>query len=262
MADGDPEIKEHEVAGWPGWTKTVMNNSRRYTSPGGVDISAARFMKLTKKYQGQKYIPESVILEDLEKRPGTTAPGFFKEVSSPKKKDEPPEDVPRQQEFAELAMDNESRSKPTSRRSKHPRPDAKMLAWGFKKLTLLITAGIIAKILQDDRAALSEEEATLFGISLGNLFEPTEWNDKFGWIIAETGDWQNIGYILFTYFYRMNDVFKDKAAARRAQKQGVPQQKYQPQPQTTSSNGSQPVPFHVGQGRVTPPGVGNQLREA
>lgn len=254
MADVDPEIKEHEVAGWPGWTKIVINNSRRYVSPGGTNISAARFMKLANLHKGEKYIPESEVPAPEPSR------SFFKNVSTPKKQ-EPPDDVPRQQEFVELATDNESRSKPTSRRTKHPRPDAKMLGFGFKKLVLLLTAGIFAKLMNDDRLALSEEESTILGVALGNLFEPTDWNDKYGWLVTETGDWQAVGYILWIYGHRVNEVLKERTAARRAQKQGVPQQQYQPQPQAqpTSSNGNQPVPFHVGQGRVTPPGVGNQL---
>ena len=186
--------------------------------------------------------------------------------AAPKKKAEPPDDTPRQQDVSEIIEDNEPRSKPTSRRSKHPRPSSATLAIGFKKLALLITAYVVAgMIVHDDRAALSDQEATILGIALGNLLEHTEINEKYGWMIAETGDWQAVGYIAIMYGGRLNEIRKERVVQQKQQKQGVPrqQQQYQ-QPQTDNSNGHQPgnapVPFtSVSQGRVTPPGVGNQL---
>lgn len=263
MADEERDVTEHEVKDWPGWTKIQIGTSRLYVSPGGTQVSAWQFMQLSRKYKSQGYIPESEI---RPYNPDTSkTKGFVQNITSPKKKNDPPDDVPRQQGIGEIIEDNESRTKPTSRRSKHPRPDSATLAIGFKKLALLITSGVIASmILHDDRAALSDEEATALGIALGNLIEPTELNEKFGWLVAETGDWQMVGYIAVKYFGRVNAVLKEQAAARRAQRQGAPQQQYQPQQQDASSNGrtpgQTPVPFtNVSQGRITPVGVGNQL---
>lgn len=228
MSTDTPEVKEKEVNGWPGWKKIQIGTSRRYVSPGGVDISAARFMKLMQVYKGQKYIPESAILEDVERRPPYTSPGFFSssgekpKSSNQNQKTKIADSVPEIKSFEELA-EVEPRAKSYTGSKKHPRPSQIALSIGFKKLALLITAVVIARLLNDDRTALSEEEATALGIALGNLTVDSDWNEKYGWLVAETGDWQMVGYVLFKWLFRVSEVLKDKADERKRQhNQGVP----------------------------------------
>lgn len=232
MSIDTPEVKEKEVNGWPGWTKVQLGNSRRYISPGGVEISAARFLRLSTQYKGQKYIPESSLLEDLKAHdPDYTKnpKGFMQSDGSPKPTTKPKAENQKRENQEPQTMDYaaivepEPRARSHTGSKKHPRPSQVALAIGFKKLALLITAVIIARMVNDDRAALSEEEATALGIALGNLLVDSDWNEKYGWLVAETGDWQMVGYIAFKWCSRMFDVMKDKADERKRQSnQSVP----------------------------------------
>lgn len=222
MSIDTPEVKEKEVAGWPGWTKVQIGSSRRYISPGGTEISASRFLHLSQLYKGQKYIPESAIAEDLEKRPKST--GFFGSAAGnqnrkPKSEIKIEAETPKAMEYADL-VEPEPRAKSHTGSRKHPRPSQIALAIGFKKLSLLITAVVIARLVNDDRAALSEEEATALGIALGNLLVDSDWNEKYGWLVAETGDWQMVGYVCFKWVFRMSEVLRDKADERKRHTQG------------------------------------------
>ncbi len=220
----DSEVTEREVKGWPGWTKVQIGQSRRYKSPGGVDISAARFMRLSTQYKSQGYIPESVIVDDTAKRPGSTSPGFFassggKPSTNEKTGRDQTASEPVQREYTDL-IEPEPRARSHTGSKKHPRPSQITLAIGFKKLALLLTAVVIARLLNDDRAALSEEEATALGIALGNLLVDSDWNEKYGWLVAETGDWQMVGYVLIKYLFRLSEVLKDKNDERKRQHPG------------------------------------------
>ncbi len=53
--------------------------------------------------------------------------------------------------------------------------------------------------------------------ALGNLLEPTVFNTNYGWMIAETGDYQAIGYVLIMYVSRINDIVQDKRKAAGGQ---------------------------------------------
>jgi hypothetical protein len=105
------------------------------------------------------------------------------------------------------------RGRSTDKRYKHPRATKEGLGLGIKKLLLLITVLGVAKVLNDDRAAMTEQEATILGMALGSLLEPTHFNEEWGWVIAETGDWQAIGYVLIMYVSRINDIVQDKRRA-------------------------------------------------
>jgi len=226
MSTDTPEVKEKEVAGWPGWTKVQLGSSRRYVSPGGVEISASRFLRLSQQYKGQKYIPESSLLEDLKLHDpdyNKNPKGFMGSVLSTKTRakskagnQESENQEPEAMEYGDLVKDLEPRTKSRTGSKKHPRPSQVALSIGFKQLTLLITAVIFANIMKDNRFAMSEQEATALGIALANLLEPTDWNEKYGWLVADTGDWQMIGYVLGGYIVRVYGAVKEKADARRA----------------------------------------------
>lgn len=207
------EVVEKPISDFPGWIKLQLGSSRRYRSPGGLEISAARFMQLSSKYRGQSYIPESEVL------PPASSPkrGFISSPSSVKTKTKSDDEVDQNTalDYGEIATDIKPTQHKTSSKSKHPRASAAALALGFKKLLMIITAGIVAKLLNDGRGAMTEQEATVLGTALGNLLEPTRLNDEFGWLIAETGDWQAVGYILMTYLSRVNDVIQEKKHAQR-----------------------------------------------
>ncbi len=232
MSTDTPEVKEKEVGGWPGWTKIQMGNSKRFVSPGGVEISAARFLRLATEHRGQKYIPESEILEDLKAhdpnyrnspRGFMGAPFQTKQSTKPKVEnpgvENPKPKEPKSMEYTDL-IEPEPRARSHTGSKKHPRPSQVTLAIGFKKLALLLTAVVIARLLNDDRAALSEEEATALGIALGNLLVDSDWNEKYGWLVAETGDWQMVGYVLIKYLFRLSEVLKDKNDERKRQHSG------------------------------------------
>jgi hypothetical protein len=213
-----PEIKEKPVEGWPGWTKLQLGASRRYVSPGGVEISARRFMELASKYNGMSMIPEADILPPpILRQPPPQ--GFFnsnppKTPSNQKPGPKPKSDQilgsePNQNDYVESIQDV-APHKATRSKSKHPRASAQALGVGIRKLLLLITTLIVAKILNDERACMTDKEASLLGAALGNLLEPTKFNEQFGWMIADTGDYQAIGYVLIMYGSRINDIVQEK----------------------------------------------------
>src|SRR6266852_1346988 len=211
-----PEVVEKTVEEWPGWVKVQMGTSRRYRSPGGVEISARRFMELNSKYRGQSMIPESDVLP-MTKQPSR---GFISDIpykSTLNQKGEPKEDEPSQSEYTDAIQ--EVRPRPSSKSNKHPKASAAALGIGLRKLLLLITTLVIATLLNDERAAMTNQEATLLGAALGNLLEPTKFNEQFGWVIAETGDWQAIGYVMIMYGSRVNDIVQEKRAKQNEQPQ-------------------------------------------
>ncbi len=109
----------------------------------------------------------------------------------------------------------ETKPRPRDGRSSHKKPSAAALSIGIKKLALLITQAIVFRILwEDERVKMTEQEATMLGIALGNLLEPTKFNEEWGWIISETGDWQTLGYVLFMYVSRVGDVVREKRQSR------------------------------------------------
>lgn len=223
--DFESEVKEKEVPDWPGWKKLQLGGSRRYVSPGGVEVSASRFMDLAKKYAGQKYIPESDILPPTKQE--KSKPSFFTSASSglgsaSQTPTKPTKTTDQPSSYSEIATSVKPSSRPLT---KHKKPNAIALAIGFKMLFLLITTGIIVRLLQDERAAMTEQEATVLGNALGNLLQDTGWNENWGWLVAETGDWQAIGYVAVTYAGRLGDIIMEKKAreqSTRPVQQNVP----------------------------------------
>lgn len=238
MSTDTLEIKEKEVEGWPGWTRVQMGTSRRYRSPGGVDISYARFLRLAGKYKDQGYIPENLILEDMKEHDPDyrkSPKGFMQLPGMGKPKKNPKVEIPNSEipnakftdepaakELVDI-IESEPRSRSRTGGKKHPRPTQAALSVGFKQLTLLLTAVVLANIMHDDRFAMSDQEATALAIAMANLLEPTEWNEKWGWIIADTGDWQMIGYILGGYIIRCYGALKERADAKQQNAGGVHQ---------------------------------------
>ena len=141
---------------------------------------------------------------------------FLQQQTPPKPLHRPTQSRTRNEEeddpMAQIAADNKPR--PRDRRSSHTRPTAAALSIGIKRLILLVTSVIIVRILDDERAKMTEQEATMLSIALGNLLEYTKFNEQWGWIISETGDWQTLGYGLFMYLSRVGDVVREKQQSR------------------------------------------------
>lgn len=235
-----PEVVEKPVAEWPGWIKVQMGTSRRYRSPGGVEISARRFMELNSKYKGQSLIPESDVL------PTTHQPsrGFISGQSyksNLNQNSEPNDSEPT--EYSEAVMDVKPRSSHSTKSNKHPKASAQALGLGMRKLILLITTLIIAKILNDERACMTDKEATILGAALGNLLEPTKFNEQFGWMIADTGDYQAIIYVLIMYGSRINDIVREKRQHEQHAPNagGSPTRPTTSKPESQGSNGATPA---------------------
>lgn len=210
MAVNDPsEIKEKDVAGYPGWKKLQMGTSRRYISPGGVEISARRFMELSSKYKNS-FIPESDILPSIGRKP------FISDVSSTKS---PKNQHSHGPDLTDPGLSDQSLSElnlpePKSHTTK-PRPGvatAKELADGVY-ITLSIVSSIVALLTKTPDLQMQDMEAKNIAIPAGNLIEPTDLNKRFGRMIAESGDWQLLGYAIWLYISRVTDVVKEKQRA-------------------------------------------------
>jgi hypothetical protein len=285
---------ENAVVNNPGWTRIKDGGTTYYRSPDGTEISNHQYYKLLKTYPAGTPIPESELgiasgintaSESLKSKPafipGSAAP---KQVSHPdpgaqrlaaaQVQVEEPEEEPTSfrdniREFGSITgIDGKKNPKgtKTDRRYKqpHPRATAQGLGQGIRKLLLLITTLVIAKILNDERAAMTEQEASILGAALGNMLEPTQFNTNYGWLIAETGDYQAILYVAIMYGSRINDIVQEKRA--RAQQQTANPGNMPPP--TAASNGARPQPSQPQQpnggaylpmqtGWKTPPGLQN-----
>jgi hypothetical protein len=226
-----------------------------------------QYYKLSKDYPPPNPIPESVVAaaaginaaSESLKSTSSPKPAFMTGATVPSQVPHPDPsaqrlaDHERQQQQLRNSQRPESRhdnviemvpgvsetpkGKRYDRRTKHPRASAQALGQGIRKLLLLITTLIVAKILNDERAAMTDKEASILGSALGNLLEPTPFNDQFGWLIADTGDYQAIGYVLIMYGSRINDIVQER---RRAAASGQQARYSSPAPTAPppSSNGA------------------------
>jgi hypothetical protein len=108
---------------------------------------------------------------------------------------------------------------------------------------------------------MTEQEAEILGTALGNLLENTGVNQEYGWIVAETGDWQAIGYVLMMYVGRINDIVQEKkntssqntfSSAAGGTVNSTPAQ---PAPPAQSNGHAQVVPDSLGR-PIVPPNLG------
>ena len=268
------KYQESPVVNREGWVRIVDGGTTRYRSPGEQVISNRQYYNLSKTYPAPNPIPESAIsapagvtkasdaLNAIKSNQpfisGSTAPKMETSIDPGAQRLAQYQAQTQQQEPEEEPVtfrDNireigsltgiDSKKKPkgtkTDRRFKepHPRATAAGLGEGIRKLLLLITTLVIAKILNDERAIMSNQEAMILGHALGNLLEPTQFNEQYGWLIAETGDWQAIGYVLIMYGSRINDIVQDK---KRAAAGGQQHTSNIPPPTASSSNGYQSTP--------------------
>lgn len=226
----DVSIKEVKVSDWPGWIRRTMGNTRRYVSPGGTEISNARFYELQKKYAGQSFIPESDVLPPPRKSSG----GFFQSdgsKSSPppqKKNQDVSEDKIHWEEDVNVLGVPEPKSRPG--KPSGGRASARELA-AAAQTTLIIVTSIVALLLNWEDVSMTEMEAKAISIPFGNIFESTELNEKFGRIMASSGDYQMLGYALYLYGHRVMHAFKVRKGMMGNAK-----------PQTTSSQNGKSEP--------------------
>jgi hypothetical protein len=292
--------REVELVDWPGWVRIVEGKNRRYRSPSGVEISNNQLSKLARQYTDTHSIPESLVATASGINTATDSlkskPAFMTDATAPKQVPHPDPgaqrlaaaqvqvDEPEKEttSFRDNIVDIGERTGVTGKNPKgtrtdrrykkqHPRATAAGLGQGIRKLLMLITTLIVAKILNDERAGMTDQEATLLGSALGNLLEPTPFNENWGWIIADTGDYQAIGYVLIMYGSRINDIVQEKRQYAQQQQPASPgmpppmppnsqngARPQQPQPGTPGTPGSYLMPSS---NLKTPPGLhlgGNQ----
>ena len=235
-------IKETPLKDWPGWKRITFGNTRRYVSPGGVEISNARFYELQQKYKGQSFIPESDVLPPPKKNAG----GFFQSdgsKSSPSpaiKKQNVSDDEIQGYEDVNVLGVPEPRSKPG--KPSGGRASARELA-AAAQTTLIICTSVVALLLGWEDVSMTEMEAKAISIPFGNIFESTQLNEKFGRIIANSGDYQMLGYALYLYGHRVfNSLVMRKGMMGNAK------------PKTTSSQNGKSEPA-VGGGQPASNGV-------
>lgn len=194
---------EKEVPGYPGWIKLQKGGSRRYVSPGGAEISANAFMRLQKDYGFGNDIPESAVAATfITKRPARFFGTTDSRPSSPNQNQNQHEVV--------LEMDNAMPDpKPRPGKSHGTKASPKELSDGIY-ITLSIVTAIVSLLLQTPDLAMTEPEAKNIAIPAGNLMSNSKLNEKFGRIIADSGDWQMLGYALFLYASRVTETMQQK----------------------------------------------------
>jgi hypothetical protein len=253
-------FKETPVADWPGWVKITSGNSRRYRSPGGLDISAARFMLLAQRFRGQKYIPES----DIPAKPSTKPSTFFsgKTGASGSKSTHPDGTTAKSEISDDKPIDLPEARPRVGSKPQGGRASARELSDSFQT-TLLIATSLVALLLKFPDLAMNEAESKGIAIPLANILEKSRLNERFGRMIANSGDYQLLGYALYLYLDRVTtalNVRRQNFAAAQHSSQpidiastGQPSGGLQPAAgngfQSTGAN----LPYSpAGTGRVTP----------
>jgi hypothetical protein len=124
---------------------------------------------------------------------------------------------------------------PVAKAARARRATAKELSNGIY-ISLAITTSIVAMLTQFNDLAMTEMEAKSIAIPLGNILEPTKINERFGRWLADSGDYQLLGYALFIYISRVRDHVQARGTGFFNNKK---RQQQQQQPSTPSQNGHQ-----------------------
>ena len=270
------QVSEAEVGEWPGWIRVTVkkpdgSTNVRYRSPGGIEVSDNRFSVLKHKFRGQKFIPEEQIVDKTRNppvfftRPSTSPPPKQAQSSSTRPVQKPSESV---QDEGPLDIPE---AKPRPGKAQQGKATARELSDSFIT-TLLIATSLVALITQFPDLAMREVEAKSIAIPLANILERSQINERFGKLIASSGDYQMLGYGLFLYLERVAgavQVRREQVANTRRPPQQAPATS-QPEPGGTGLEANAPIgqqglngggltnyganlPYSVqGTGRVTP----------
>lgn len=262
------EVKEKEVNGFPGWIKKQIGNSRWYIAPSGVQLTAYQFGKLALEYPGG-VIPEHVIFQlTSAKKPN----GFFSSKSSRltgQVVDQPfstkaPSDQNQPGEPGLVDILQMPDPKPHAGRSVGNRASPKELSDGLY-ISISIATAIVALLLREPTLAASDLEAKNISVPAANLLAKSQLNERFGRLIAESGDWQLLGYAIYLYGSRCIDVVQ-------ARRQSVGPKQNAPRTNASSVSGSNGNTGPTGSGAATifpgtlsngaksPPGTPQPLR--
>jgi len=192
-------VTEHKVIDWPGWTRIQSGNTRRYRSPGGLEVSNARWIILSQKYRGQKFIPEAEILPKPKPQPTSFFSTKTERVPSGQQKFMP--ETPSKQK-EETPLDLPDARPRVGSKPQGGRASARELGDSFQT-TLLIATALVALLTKFPDLAMTEMEAKGIAIPLANILEKSKINERFGRMIANSGDYQLLGYALYLYLDRV-----------------------------------------------------------
>lgn len=204
MSD-DSEIRESAVKEPAGWTRlTYPSGNVSYRSPGGVVISNARFYKLRNDYKGQEYIPESVLIESKDSSPSSS----IKSSTNTSKKS-----TTNSNKLNDINTDDTvfslPEAKPKASRPSGEKATAKELSVSAET-TLAIITSIFSLMVGMPELAMTDMETKSIAIPLANILEGTEINKKIGKMLANSGDYQLLGYALYLYGHRVVTAFQER----------------------------------------------------
>lgn len=255
-------VVEKEVPGYPGWIKLQKGGSRRYISPGGAEISATAFMKLQGQFGFGNDIPESAVAATFQKRePRSFLQPLPSKPNLGNQNQSPPDSV------SEIIPDMPD-AKVRPGKSSGSKASPAELSNGIY-ITLSIVTAIVALLTQAPELSMTEQEAKNISIPAANLMAQSKLNEKFGRLIADSGDWQLLGYSLFLYGSRVMETMKLRGALNFGKRTttggnatqtggGVqPGNPSEPAPVSTNGYNGAAMPISTtGLGRIaTPPGV-------
>lgn len=256
-------IKEFDVTGFPGWKRLEIGSNRRWRSPGGIEISNSQFVKL-RKLHADGVIPESELVSTGStvmtslRSAASAAKSFIADVSTPAPqvvqttdrpnigKTQPPNAHPAPHPQPTIPTDEDvvtefslpepkvhaQRGRPTGNKATE-----KELADGIY-VSLAIITSVIALLIQVPEAAMTDQEAKTISIPAANLLAKSKLNERFGRLIAGSGDWQMLGYALYLYGQRVVTAMSMRGGGGGTQYRPQPQPSPAPAP---SSNGHSPV---------------------
>jgi hypothetical protein len=213
-------------------------------------------MMLVAKYKGQSFIPESDVLpKSTPARPSFLPPKTSTVTGQSSGSTKEPDSS---QEHIDLPT-----AKPrTGSKPQGGRASARELSDSFQT-TLLIATSLVALLLKFPDLGMTESESKGIAIPLANILEKSRLNERFGRMIANSGDYQLLGYALYLYLDRVTTAINVRRQNFAAAQQ--PSQPIDTTSATGSSSGLQPaagngyqstganLPYApTGTGRVTP----------
>lgn len=198
MADKD--FKRYKVGG----------ATRYLHESSGLSLSNATYFKLKKKYGDD--IPLSEI-EEAQKPPdprffGKNANRFTRaqRVNQPVKEKKfitSDENIDAVEDEPVTLNVPEPKLKSASGRPSGNSANTKELEAAFK-VNMIIVTSIASLLTGIPEIEMTEAEAAGISIPAANLFEKTEFNKRFGRLIAGSGDYSLLGYAIYLYVHRVS----------------------------------------------------------
>lgn len=193
-----------------GWSRYKVGGATRYLhDSSGMSVSNYTFMQLKKKYGTD--IPLEAV-EEAQKKPdpryfGVNASRATRaqrlNVPQKEKKFATPDEEYEEEPIVQLNMPEPKLNSNRGGRPSGNSATTKELEAAFK-INMIIVTSICSLLTGIPDIEMTQAEANAIAIPAANLFEKTDFNKRFGRMLAGSGDYSLLGYALYLYVHRVS----------------------------------------------------------